>query len=104
MGLSLTPGAGVTPVPVRGTARGLPPASSLTVIPALRVPFTMGENVTLIAQLAPAASVLGLRGQVSASAKSLAFTPLRATVVIVSGAVPLFVSVIVCAALVVPTF
>src|SRR2546425_8303755 len=70
---------------------------------ALRLPAAVGVKVTEIVQLAPAASVLGLSGQVFVWAKSLAFAPLTATVLIVSAAVPELVSVTFCAALVVPT-
>jgi hypothetical protein len=58
----------------------------------------------LIAQLAPDASVLGLMGQVDDSAKSAALVPASAILLIVSAAVPVLVTVIVCDALVVPTF
>ena len=44
------------PVPVRLTLCGLPAALSVTVIAPVRVPRTVGWNVTMIAQLAPAAS------------------------------------------------
>lgn len=102
--ISVTPVVGVTPVPERGTLCGLPPALSVILTVALREPATEGENVTLIVQLAPDASVAGLSGQLADSAKSAAFVPPTAILLIVSGAVPLLVRVIVCAALVVPTF
>jgi hypothetical protein len=60
--------------------------------------------VTLIAQLAPDARVLGLMGHVDDSAKSAALVPASAILLIVSDAVPVLVNVIVCDALVVPTF
>jgi hypothetical protein len=70
---------------------------------ALRLPLAVGLKVTLIVQFAPAASVLGLRGQVLVCAKSPALVPLIPTLVMVSAAFPLLVSVTVCAPLVVPT-
>ena len=104
VGLSVTAGAGVTPVPLSATLCGLPLALSLTVTLALRPPFAEGVKVTLMMQLTPAASVFGLSGQVFVWAKSPAFAPLSETLVMVSAAVPLLVSVATCAALVVPTF
>ena len=104
VGLSVTPGAGVTPVPLSATLCGLPPASSLMLTLALRPPFAEGVNVTLSVQFAPAASVFGLSGQVFVCAKSAAFVPLTEMLVMVSAAEPLFVSVTALAALVVPTF
>ena len=46
----------VVPMPLSGTCCGLPAALSVTLRAALRVPFAVGLNVTLIVQLAPAAS------------------------------------------------
>ncbi len=69
---------------------------------ALRAPAAVGVNVTLIAQLAPAATVLLL--QVLDRIKSPGFVPPRAMVVMLRVAVPLLVSVTLCAALAVPTF
>jgi hypothetical protein len=71
---------------------------------AVRAPFAEGVKVTLIVQLAAIASVLGLTGQVSDSAKSAAFAPFTTIPLMVSAAVPLLVRLIDCAALVVPTF
>jgi hypothetical protein len=48
--------AGAIPVPVTGTACGLPAALSATLIFAVRVPLAVGVNATLIAQEAPAAT------------------------------------------------
>jgi hypothetical protein len=70
----------------------------------LRVPFAAGVKVTLIVQVAFAASVLEPVGQVFVCAKSPAFVPAIVILVIVSGALPLFVSVTVCGLLVVPVF
>jgi hypothetical protein len=70
---------------------------------AERAPFADGVKVTLSVQLAVAARVAGLSGQVFDCAKSVAFAPFTVMPLIVSAAVPLFVSVIDCAPLVVPT-
>jgi hypothetical protein len=50
-----------TPVPVKLTFCGLPLALSVIVSEALREPVAVGVNVTLIAQLAPAATPLLLQ-------------------------------------------
>ena len=104
VGVSVTPGAEIVPVPESATLCGLPVALSTIVTLALRLPVAEGVKVTLIAQLLPAASVLGLIGHVFVWAKSPAFVPLTAMLVIASAAVPLLVSVTDFAALVVPTF
>ena len=46
------------PSPLSGTVCGLPAALSVTLRAALREPLAVGLNVTLIVQLAPAASEL----------------------------------------------
>ncbi len=51
-------GIGYVPVPDKGTCCGLPAALSVTLSAALRVPVAVGLNVTLIVQLAAAASEL----------------------------------------------
>ena len=61
-------------------------------------------KVTEIEQLAPAASVLGLTGQVLVCAKSPAFVPVTPIELIVIAAEPVLVKVTVCGGLVVPTF
>ncbi len=87
---------GAVPVPVRLTVCGLPEALSVMLKVPVRVPDAVGVNVTLMVQLAPAATE---PPQVSVSAKS----PLAAILpVIVRAALPLLDSVTVCAALVVP--
>jgi len=68
---------------------------------ALRVPIPAGVNVTLMAQLAPAAT---LAPQVCVSAKSPAFVPANAMLETFSAAVPLLARVTFCAALVEPMF
>ena len=97
-------GAGTTPVPLSATLCGLPAALSLMLTAPLRAPEADGAKVTLMVQLAPAANVLGLMGQVLVCAKSPALVPVTEMLVIVRAAVPLLVSVTVLAALVVPTF
>ena len=58
--------------------------------------------MTEIEQLAPAASVLGLTGQVLVCAKSPAFAPVTPIELIVIAAEPVLVKVTVCGGLVVP--
>ena len=77
---------------------------SVIVTLALRLPPAVGVKVTLMVQLAPAASVLELLGQVLVWEKSPLLVPLRPILLIVKAPVPLLVSVTVWAALVVPTF
>src|SRR5580692_5654348 len=52
------PTAGAVPVPVSETVWALPLALSVIVIAPLRVPVTVGVKVTLIAQFAPAATLV----------------------------------------------
>jgi len=80
------------PVPVRLRVCGLAPALSVMLIMPVRVPVAVGLNVTLIVQLAPAASD---PPQLLLSAKS----PLAVIPVIVNAAFPVLLSVAVCAAL-----
>jgi hypothetical protein len=70
---------------------------------ALRVPAAVGVKVMLIVQEALTASVLDPVGQLLVWAKSPGFVPPSAMLLMLSGTVPELVSVIVCAALVVPT-
>src|SRR5438552_10563048 len=84
------------PAPVRISVCGLPEVLSVARRLPVRVPDAVGENVTLMAQFPPTATELP---QLSVSAKS----PLVEIVVIAKAAEPVFVSVTVCAALVVPT-
>jgi hypothetical protein len=67
----------------------------LSVITTLadREPFVVGVNVTLIVQLAFAASEAVEGGQLPTSAKSPGFAPAIAMLVIVSAVAPVFVSV-----------
>ena len=100
-GESVAPGA--TPVPVRLAVCGLPPALSVTVRVPVLVPPTEGVNVTLMVQLALAASVDGLMGQLLVWAKSPLLVPVTAMLAMVTDVVPVLESVTVWAALVVPT-
>src|SRR5258708_4233899 len=86
----------VEPIPVRLTDCGLPEALSVMLRVPVRLPDAVGVNVTLMVQFAPAATELP---QVLVWAKS----PLAATPVRFSEALPVFASVTDCAALVVPT-
>jgi hypothetical protein len=85
------------PVPERLTVWGLPLALSAMLSVAARAPLAEGVKVTLIVQLAPAATELP---QVLVWAKLLALVPESARLVILNAALPLLVSVIACAVLV----
>ena len=61
-------------------------------------------NVTEIVHVAFGASVAGLTGHVLLWLKSVAFAPVSPKPLIVRGAVPVFVKVVACGALVVDTF
>src|SRR5205807_481591 len=85
------------PVPVSLTVWFVPAALlslSVTVRVALRLPAAVGLNVTLSEQLALAARVEGLRGQLLVWLKSPAFVPVMLILVMVKGSLPpVFVSV-----------
>lgn len=102
-GESETAGPGAVPVPVSGTACGLPDASSLIDTLALRPPSAVGVNDTETVHEPFAAKVDGETGQLFDCAKSPAFVPVRPTPLIASGAFPVFINVTDCAALVPPT-
>jgi len=91
----------VAPVPVRPTSCGLPEALSAMFTDAVRVPLAEGVKVTLMVQLAFAATV---DPQLFDCAKSAGFVPVSVMLVILSAVPPLLVSVTVCGALVVPIF
>ncbi len=74
------------PVPISATVCGLPGALSEMVMLPLRAPPAVGVNVTLIAQLAPAAT---LAPQLLVCAKS----PLAPMLAMLSAAEPVFDSV-----------
>ncbi len=101
VGVIVMAGAGVTPVPLKGMLCGLLGALSVTVTLPLRLPLAPGVNVTLIVHVPPGARAAV---QVLVCAKSEALVPLTAMLLIVNEADPLFVTVTVCAVLVVPTF
>jgi hypothetical protein len=85
------------PVPTRLRLCGVPAALSVTVTEAVRLPAAAGVKVTLIVQLAFASSVALLAGQVFLCVKSPLFVPPIPMLEMVSGALPLFVSVTTCA-------
>jgi hypothetical protein len=88
-------------VPLNEVVRGLPLPLSVTVTAATRDPAPVGVKVTLMLQLAFAASVDGDSGHVVVLAKSAAFVPVTAMLPIVKAPGPLFVRLILCAAVVV---
>src|SRR6266516_1067993 len=98
----LAAGAATVPVPLSATVWGLPLASSVTVTLPVREPGADGVNVTEIVQVELGASVAGAVGQSFASVKSPAFAPATPMLPIVSGALPVFLSVELLLALVVP--
>src|SRR5580765_7768202 len=85
--------ATVPPVPVRLSWCGLPDASSVTLMLAVRVPEALGVKVAEMVHDAPASSVLGLSGQVVVRAKSVGLVPVMDMLLIVSGPVPVFLRV-----------
>src|SRR5215472_658935 len=88
------------PVPLSEALSGLSGALSVIVRVPVRVPVAAGVNVTLIAQDAPAATDVP---QLFVCAKSLAFVPITAILVMLSGALPVLLNITACAPLVVPT-
>ena len=84
------------PVPVKPTACGLPVALLVTMMPPERRPTAVGVKVTLSVQEPAAATEAP---QLWLSAKS----PLAVMLAMVSAALPVVLSVTVCAALVLPT-
>jgi len=88
---------GAVPVPERVTVCGLLLALSETVIAPDRSPVVVGVNVMLIVQFPPAATEVP-------QVLLCAYCVLAAMLVILSAAVPVFVSVTLCAALGVFTF
>src|ERR671930_910466 len=88
------------PVPVSGTVCGLPGALSVRVNAADRVPESVGEKVIETLQLVPAASVRPEQPSLTSVKSSVLGT---AALLMNSPALPVFVTVIDCGALVVPT-
>jgi hypothetical protein len=93
-GETFTTMAGATAVPMRLMVCGLPGALSVMISEAERVPLPVGVNVTLITQFTFAASDVA---QVLVSEKSLLLVPPMVMLVMLSGPLPLFLSVSVCA-------
>jgi hypothetical protein len=88
------------PVPLRETCCELPGALSLKVRLALLVPAACGANRTATVQLVPITTVPPPAGQLPpAIEKSAAFVPVTATLITLSAALPLFVSVTLSGAL-----
>ena len=101
LGLSTACGtSGTVPVPVTTADCGEPDALSATEIAALRLVAVAGVNVTVIVQVAAAASEVP---QLLVCAKLLALVPVTEMLVIVNAAVPGFDSVIGNAVAEVPT-
>ena len=91
------------PVPDTPAVWGLLLALSVTAKVALRDPVAVGVNVTLMVQLALAAKVEGLRGQLLVCPKSPGLVPVKPMLVMVN-ATPLgFDNVTALAVLVMPT-
>lgn len=84
------------PWPVSVIERGLPAALSVTTMVAVRFPADAGLNVTLIVQFAPVSTEVP---QVFVCEKSSALVPEIVMFVMSSGALPVLVSLTVCAAL-----
>jgi hypothetical protein len=101
VGASVAVGTPANPVPLNPAVCGEPVALSAIVKLALLVPVAVGLNVTVKLQAAPTATLLP---QAFVTLKSPAFVPLIVTEEIVKAISPLFVSVTVWPALVVPTF
>jgi hypothetical protein len=80
------------PVPERLTVCGLPAALSEMLTEAVRLPLAEGVNVTLIVQLAPAAT---LDPQLLVCAKSLALVPVSARLEMLKAELPVLFSVMV---------
>lgn len=91
--------AGPEPVPVRASVCGLLLRLSAMLTEAARAPSAVGVNFTVIVQVALSASELP---QLFVSEKSPGLAPVRVMLVMVKLALPVFVRIEVCAALVVP--
>lgn len=99
VGLKVTAGTGgVTPVPDNVVLSGLDDALVVKVNEADLAPSVVGVKVTLTTQLLPIAKLVP-QGLLEI-AKSPAFAPVSAMLVIVTADGPVFVSVTVCGALV----
>jgi len=91
----------VVPTPLRVTCCGLPTPSSVKLRTALRVPSSVGMNLTLTVQLAPASNEVPQ--VVALIRKSFGLVPPTSMLLIVKAVVPVFSSVTVFAALAVPS-
>ena len=91
------------PVPTRLRLCGVPGASSATVTEAVRLPVAAGVKITLMVQLAFAANVALVAGQLFFCEKSPLFVPPIPMLEIVSGALPVFVRLTNCVELLVVT-
>jgi len=91
------------PVPTRLRLCGVPGALSATVTEAVRLPAAAGVKIRLMVQLAFAANVALLPGQLFVCVKSPLFVPPIPMLEIVSGALPVFVRLTNCAKLFVVT-
>ena len=78
------------PVPERLAVCGLPLALSVMLTEAVRLPLATGVKVTLMVQLAAAATELP---HVLVWAKSLALVPVRATLVMLKAVLPVLLRV-----------
>ncbi len=90
VGERLATGSAPVPVPERLTAWGLPLALSATLSEAVQLPLAEGLKVTLIAQLAPAATELP---QLLVWAKSLGLAPVSARLEMLKAALPVLLTV-----------
>lgn len=91
--------AGGPPVPVKPTNCGVPVALSPMLKLAERGPLAVGVNVTPIEQFPPATT---LDPQLLVCWKSLGLVPPTETAVMLSVALPEFVSITLCSGLVAP--
>jgi len=98
------PAPGTVPVPLKGKECGLPDALSVTENAAERAPEAAGVKVAPNVQLWVGVSVVVPVQVVPDIVKSAAFVPVIDTAVMFRFALPVFVSVALIAALVVPTF
>jgi len=104
VGFNVTANAvtGAVPVPLSGTLCGEVGSLSVMLRLADSAACVEGVKVTLIVQAEPAANVEPELGQVLVCEKSAAFVPVVAMLLMVSAAVPVFVSVTGCEGLAVP--
>jgi hypothetical protein len=92
-------GPDTIPVPLKAISCGLPAVLSMTVTEAVRGPLSVGAKVTVMVHIPPGGRP---DPHVLCWLKSLAFVPVT-SMLLVNVRVPVFVSVTVWAALMVPT-